>query len=79
MTTLDTNDSIQAGYLAFDEGTPGDHRTLWMDTPFKLIFGNNPPHTQGVDATPVAVKDPRVRGAYNKRVMKAYIKYEILE
>jgi len=50
-----------------------------MYIPFKLIFGNNPPHIQGVDAIPVAVKDPRVRGAYNKRVMKAYIKYRILD
>ena len=58
MTTFNTNDRIQAGYLAFDKGTPGDHRTLWMDIPFKLIFVNNPPHIQGVDAIPVAVKDP---------------------
>jgi len=79
MTTFDTKNRIQAGYLAFDEGTPGRHRTLWMDIPFELIFGNNPPHIQGVDAIPVAVKDPRVRGAYNKRVMKAYIKCGILE
>jgi len=44
MTTFDTKDRIQAGYLAFDEGTPGGHQTLWMDIPFELIFGNNP-HT----------------------------------
>jgi len=79
MTTFDTNDHIQAGYLAFDEGAPGDHQTLWMDIPFELIFGNNPPYIQGVDAIPVAVKDPRVRGVYNKRVLKVYIKYGILE
>jgi len=78
MTTFNSNGRIQAGYLTFDEGTPGDHRTLWMDIPFELIFGNNPPH-KGVDAIPVAVKDPRVQGAYNKRVMKVYIKYGILE
>jgi len=35
--------------------------------------------TPQVDAIPVAVKDPQVREAYNKRVMKAYIKYGILE
>jgi len=79
MTTFDTKDRIQGGYLAFDEGTPGDHRTLCMDIPFELISGNNPPHIQGVDAIPVAVKDPRVREAYNKRAMKAYVKYGILE
>jgi hypothetical protein len=79
MTTLDTTDQVKCGYLAFQDGPPGDHRTLWMDIPFELIFGNNPPHMQGVKATPVAVQDPRIRKKFNKRVMNKYVEYGILE
>lgn len=79
MTTINTGQEINAGYFAFGEGLPGDHRTLLMDIPFELIFGNNPPHIQGVDVTPVAVKDPRVRKKFNKRVWKQYIKHGVLD
>ena len=79
MTTINTGKEIKAGYFAFGEGLPGDHRTLWMGIPFELIFGNNPPHIQGVEVTPVAVKDPRVRKKFNKRVWKQYIKHGVLD
>jgi len=40
MTTFPESNAIRCGYLAFGEGLPGDHRTLWADIPFSIIFGN---------------------------------------
>ena len=42
-TTLDTSDA-RCGYFAFGDGLDSDHRMAWLDVPFEVAFGHNPPH-----------------------------------
>ena len=72
-TTLPANE-LQCGYFDFKEGIPGDHRMLWVDIPFTLALGHNPPNLSQVSAPRLAGKDPRVRKAYHNKVMKYYKK-----
>ena len=58
------------GYGGFEEGSESDHRYLWIDIPFRQIFGNNPPHIYHKDAKDFTTKDPRQVRKYNREVRK---------
>ena len=79
MTTLPPHPSMRCGYLAYGEGFPGDHRTLWIDIPYTSIFGNNEPHLNRIYANPFTIQDPRVRKKYNDKVVKAYHAQGVVE
>ena len=64
--------------LPFNEGFPGDHRTLFLDLPFLDVLGNNPPHLFKQDAPILTVVDPRIRRRYNRRVVTEFQKADVI-
>lgn len=67
--------SLRCGYLAFGEGVPGDHRTMWIDIPFATMFGYTPPHIHKVYPPDLTTADPRIRKRYNQRVRRLLTKW----
>lgn len=65
-TTLPDDGTIRCGYLPFDEGLPGDHRTSWIDIPFLLALGHNPPHLHKADPSPFRWMTPAARACTRK-------------
>ena len=70
---------IKCGFLAFGDGLPGDHRCLWVDFPYQIIFGYNPPHLAGVNVPRLIVQDPRARRHYHREVISAYTDENIFD
>ena len=54
--------------MDFGDGLPGDHRTLWVDIPKRIIFGHNPPNLFKRDDPMLTCKDHRIYNKYNDRV-----------
>jgi len=79
MTTFPESNAIRCGYLAFGEGLPGDHRTLWADIPYFIIFGNKQLHINCTYAEQFAIQDPRIRKKYNDKVVDQYTKQGIIK
>ena len=66
--------TMRCGFLGFEAGLPGDHRTAWIDIPLRTLLGHNPPDMHRVYPPDLAVGDPRARDKYNsnlKQCMKA--------
>ena len=78
-TTLAPSDRIKCGFLAFETGLPGDHRTCWIDIPFQIVLGHNPPHLHRVEPPQLTLKDPRNTDRYNDRVHQAYTANKVWE
>jgi len=78
MTTFPDSQTTRCGYLAFGEGLPGDHRTLWADIPCTIIFGNKEPHINRTYAKQLAIQDPRMRQKYNGKGVDQYTKLGII-
>ena len=55
------------GFCNFEEGLPGNHRTLWIDLTYQQAFGHRQPAITRKAARRLQMSDPRV--------MKKYIKY----
>jgi len=72
-------EQLRCGYLAFTEGVPGDHRTMWIDIPFSIIFGYTPPHLHKVFPPDLTTEDPRIRKKYNQRVHQLLSKWGTLK
>ena len=70
-TTLDLT-HCQSGYLAFGEGFGSDHRLAWMDIPFEVAFGHNPPNLYHLDPSRLSLQDPRVVAKYHSKVLEGY-------
>jgi len=79
MTTFLESNAIRCGYLAFGEGLPGDHRTLWADIPYSVIFGNKQPHINHTHAEQFAIQDPRIQKKYLDKVVDQYTKQGIIK
>ena len=78
-TTLDITEDIKCGYTPFGEGLPGDHRQLWADIPFEVIFGYNPPNINSINAPRLLVQDPRCRKKYHDFVLEGFADHNIVE
>ena len=59
---------VRCGYMDFGDGLPGDHRTLWADLPYRLVFGHTPPNLYRRKPQVLNTKDPRLRDKYNERI-----------
>ena len=70
---------IKGGYLAVDEGPPGDHRTLWVDIPFQIAFGHNAPNLHKREIENLNPSDPRLRKRYNRKVIEGLKKEKLLD
>ena len=60
----------KSGYSGFDEGSPSDHRLIWIDVDFPSIFGcpwNSMPSSK---PKRLKCKDPRLVKKYNNLVTK---------
>ena len=53
-----------AGYMAFGEGIPSDHRCLWLDIPFSIAFGHDLPPVVQAPARRLKCNDPRIVKRY---------------
>ena len=63
--------TMRCGYLGFEEGLPGDHRTAWIDLPLKEVLGYNPPDLHKVHPPDLVVSDPRIVTKYNSKLAKS--------
>jgi len=79
MTTFPASNAIRCSYLAFGEGLPGDHRILWADIPYSIIFGNKQPHINRTYAEQFAIQDPRIRKKHNDKVADQHTKQGIIK
>ena len=70
-TTLDISE-VKCGYFGFGEGLPGDHRVGWVDIPFEIMFGHNPPNLHRRPPQPFNTTDPRLAKHYHKEVVKGF-------
>jgi hypothetical protein len=78
-TTLDVTADIKCGYTPFGMGLPGDHRQLWADIPFEVIFGYNPPNINSINAPRLLVQDPRCRKKYHDHVLAGFADHNIMQ
>jgi hypothetical protein len=58
-TTLDITQA-RSGYLAFGEGLESDHRVAWLDIPYEVAFGHNPPHLHKLEPSRLSLQDPQL-------------------
>ena len=63
--------TMRCGYLWFEQGLPGDHRTAWIDLPLKEVLGYNPPDLHKVHPPDLVVSDPRIVTKYNSKLVKS--------
>jgi hypothetical protein len=76
-TTLDLTSDIRCGYMPFGDGLPGDHRLLWVDLPFQIMLGHNPPHLNSINAPRLVVQDPRCRQRYHRYVLNGFSDHQV--
>jgi len=78
-TNLPTTDAIQCGYFGFENGFPKtDHRTpMWIDVPFSLALGYNPPDLHRFQIPNLKPFDPAIRKSYIHRVHTLFNHYRI--
>ncbi len=60
------------GFHAFDDAIPSDHRCLWVDISFSILFGHRSPPLQKGFTRRLSVKDPRVVHKYIKKVRERF-------
>ena len=77
-TSLELTD-LECGYLAFGDGLPGDHRMAWLDIPYSLAFGYNPPHLHQPERRVLNLEDPRVEDFYHKEVLERFSHHKIFD
>jgi hypothetical protein len=58
------------GYLAYGDGTPSDHRILWVDIDYSVLGYDNP-ISSPKNIRRLHTRDPRLVEKYNLRVEKA--------
>ena len=63
--------AVAAGYEAFGEGCPSDHRALWADFTYEDAFGHSPPPLIAPTARRLRSEDPRLSARYQSRVKEA--------
>ncbi len=70
--------AARAGFLAFDEGTPSDHRVLWFDVADSILFGHQvppiPPKMGHLKSS-----DPRIVLRYTKKVEAAFANKKLFQ
>jgi hypothetical protein len=69
--------AVAAGYEAFGEGCPSDHRALWADFTYEDAFGHSPPPLIAPTARRLRAADPRLTDRYNSRVKAALLKADL--
>ena len=69
---------MRCGYLGFEEGLPGDHRTVWIDLPLEELFGHRPPNLHKVFPPDLVASDPRVCKKCNHKVALSLQKQGII-
>jgi hypothetical protein len=60
----------KAGYLAFGDGCPSDHRVLWFEATYSVAFGQRPTAMAPPQPKRLKAKDPRLTTKYIKKVKK---------
>jgi hypothetical protein len=71
--------AVAAGYEAFGDACPSDHRALWADFTYEDILGFSPPPLTSPDARRLRTEDPRLTARYNSRVKAALDKERLPE
>ncbi len=71
--------AARAGYLAFGDGIPADHRCLWLDIPFSVAFGHNLPPIVTAPARRLQCRDPRIVQAYLDRYCQFILQHRLAE
>ena len=64
--------SLDAGYLAFGEGCPSDHRTVWAGVTTSSLLGLDLPVNIPKVCNRLNTKDPRLINKYQQRVLEKY-------
>jgi hypothetical protein len=62
------------GYSAFGDACPSDHRALWIDIMYSVMFGQTPDTMWLPTARKLNTRDPRLVQLYNSRVKQEIIK-----
>jgi hypothetical protein len=60
--------AFAAGYEAFGEGCPSDHRVLWADFTYQEALGHEPPPLIEPPSQRLKADDPRLVQNYNGKV-----------
>jgi hypothetical protein len=63
--------AVHAGYFAFGDAIPSDHRALWIDFTVEEVLGQDSPPLTKPSARKLKANDPRLVNTYNKRATKA--------
>jgi hypothetical protein len=61
------------GYSAFGDACPSDHRALWIDITYSVMFGQIPEKLSLSTARKLKTTDPRLVHLYNRRVKQEMI------
>jgi hypothetical protein len=77
-TTLDLSDA-RCGYLAFGDGLESDHRMAWLDIPFEVAFGHNPPHLHKANPSRLSLEDPRFVARYHRQVIDGFETHQVFD
>ena len=62
--------AVHAGYFAFGDAIPSDHRALWIDFTLEEVLGQDSPPITKPSARKLKANDPRLVNKYNKRATK---------
>ena len=68
---------LAAGYYAFGNACPSDHRALWIDLDKEQVYGHRPKELHKPVQQRLTDKDPRLKRGYTKRLKKAYSRSHI--
>jgi len=68
-----------AGYFAFGEGIPSNHRALWIDIPLAALGWFTIPSSIPLKARRLQCKDPRIVKRYNKELHKLLEQHRLVE
>jgi hypothetical protein len=76
-TTLEI-DITAGGYLPFNNGCPSDHRVLWIDVPYKNVFGYSTPQIINPKPRRLNNNNPKLVEKYNKQLWKKLIENNLI-
>jgi hypothetical protein len=59
------------GYLPFGDACPSDHRMIWIEIQYSVLFGHKSPELAKIQPKRLKTSDPRLVKRFHKRVKKA--------
>jgi hypothetical protein len=59
------------GCLPFEDACPSDHRMIWIEIQYSVIFGHKSPELAKIQPKRLKTSDPRLVKRFNQRVKKS--------